>query len=114
MGSAPHWRQMVQQSALAALLSLFPTDASTAFAGYHDVERLDSGERALRRRLRYRHRLSLRLERPLVSRLFLFLFDRATSRRRALGAGALHALSRTGDVQLVRPDQPNRTQRGLP
>src|SRR5712691_3668596 len=114
MGGAPRWRQMVPKGGLAFLLPAFSAHAAAAAASDRNVEFLDGSERPCRPRLRARRFLFLWLALALVSGMFVFLFRRPSSRGSALGAGALHARSGPGDVQLLRADQPGGAQCRLP
>src|SRR5205823_12863367 len=114
MGSAPRRRQMVRKSDLAFLLPPFSAHPAATPESDRDVEFLDGSKRSRRARLRSRRFLRLRLARPLVSRMVIFLFRRSPSRRRALDPGALQARSGPGDLQLLRADQPGGAQRWLP
>src|SRR6266511_4101501 len=57
--------------------------------------------------------LFLRLARISLSRVRLFLLDWAASCGCTLDSGALHVRFRPGDIQLLRPDQPRRSEHGL-
>src|SRR5882724_7722237 len=105
---------MVSESALADVLSVFSANATPAHKSHHHVGPMVFGESRLRRGLRRGGGLFLWMGRAILSRAFVFFLHWPASGWRALDPGALHKRSRTGDVQLLWPDQSAVSEHGLP
>src|SRR5262249_16305543 len=113
LGSAPGGQQMVPESDLANALSVFSSHTSAATESDQDVGPLVLDQSGVRGHIRYSSSLFLWLARVFLSRVRIFLFDRAASGGRALDSRALHVRFRSGDVQLLRTDQSPSVEHGV-
>src|SRR5207302_9445882 len=113
LGSATGRQCLVPQDALADALSIFPADATAALEGDHHARSLVCSESGLRSRLRCDGGVFVRLAGTSLPCVFVLLFDRPASGRRALDPGALYERRRSGNFQLLRADQSALFKHGL-